>query len=759
MKIRDAFATRSLKPAPTPRLAPPTDLGLGRLGDRLERMADRMAGQDRQDRAIELGEAKQNQREREAEVRFEQRQAEAEAKQQQRQQEAEADALSLFRQAAEAREAWSGQGREAVDQGTAGETGWIDTWGASLDQDIAARVAAAPERLRPRLELDLRQTRSSVLDSFTGAATGLRSAQAVNEGGTALDAIVNATRQNPRLLEDNMRAADAVIDALDAPDQVKDQMRREYRSQIAGAALQRAIELNPAAALARIRGGEFDGILLPGALEQAADQALAEKEQNDREAEARAAQARMEARQRAEIAERRAREQRMEQRQQAAIAQAAREDARRTEIARAQPYVESRMQGNLMSLAQTGRSAADAPTVAEVEQTFGPTAASRYSLQLRQAEQVGSQFGRADGLSASQLSQRLATLRPRPGQAGYAEAQAVYQTASGMVQETLAARREDPVAYWRSTQRYGDATTLLRRRRPDLTAAQVDAAILAELQGRDGARRGQMRYLTNERARAIAPAFQPGSGENGAAALDRLQRDYGSLTPNVLAEVGAAAGSGNRIPLILAAVPAANRTTAAQALLAPGEARRASQAVQTAVRSELAPLRNSFAGLPGTDMQFNDIVSGANTMAAQFVREGQTEREAAANAAAMFMSGYSFRGGLRIPESTIRPNVAVNATGSTRALLLRQPDLLAPVGGSPGQPDARRQAAYASALQRNSRWISLADDSGVVLVDANNRPVRLANGREARFSWQEIGRLHGNAARSTWAAGVRGGDR
>lgn len=728
MKIRDVFGSRAPRLPGSPRVAPATDFGLKGLGEQLERITDRARMEDRADMQDREVEARQAKRDADLEQRQRKREAELDAKQKRREAEREAEDLEVFNQSARLREGWSARGREAIDAGTAGNGGWLAEFRAGMEAEIATALEGVPEALRPRLEMQLRRDAEGMANSFAEPASRQRAAQAVEQGSETLDALVNATRQNPAQLAENLEAVDAFIGALDAPQDVKDRLGRDYRSRVVEAALQRRIEQNPSQVLTEIREGKYNDVLNPDDLERSADQAAAEVAR--REEQARADRAREQA-----LAEQRRNNARMEAEQR----EANRRQQQAYERAAAAPVVASRIDSNLMSLARTGVPSRDAPSVAEVERVLGPGPAAQYRLDIETAQQTGRVLGRADLLPSRQLTTTVQGLRPQPGQANFAGQERVYQNTAATASSILQQRQQDPVTYWRGTQLYRDTVNEIRRRAPGMTPAQADQEALRQLQVRDGVPPGQVRYMTS--ARAAQVGAQLTNPQTAPTTVASIERTFGPrLAPQILFEASQTAdGRTASSARALATIPAGQRAGASELLFAPGPAPTVRRETQQAVDTALRPLRSTLVTGSGASANFADVSQAAGVMAARLEAQGMSREDAARTAAGMFSGQYDFRGGLRIPRTDGRSTSGITAgAASTRNFLLSDPALLGARGGPPGQSVSQRQAAYASELRRGSRWVNLADDSGAMLVDSNGRPVVLANGQIASFTWQEI---------------------
>lgn len=742
VKIRDRLGTSVPNATAAPRLAPATDLGLADAGQTLGQAANRMMDREERERSIATAEAKQKAREAE----FEAKERAREQEQEQKRKQDEADRLDLYTRKQSFSEEGTAQFIKDFEEGKAAEAGYFEGLISQWDAKAAQEVADAPEPLRARLALELREARGQLMAQHRDTAINARTEAVASKAQGGLDSIVNETRIAPGMMAGNLVKVEQMVSALDVREAVKTKLVEEYKGQVALAALEARIEVNPSAVVRDIKAGQFGELLDPSKLNAALNAAQNEVERLQREAEARAREAEMRQRQLAAIAEAKRRD---------AIEHAARMRAIRQ--ATEGPSVQAAMIDNLTSLSMSGRPAANAPSRAQIVDLIGLEAWSRYEIERNRAFKVYSATANWDALSPSEIQRRVAALRPKPGQAGYAEALEIYQgtakngsgeKSGGAIQKAadiVKARQSDPVAYWRGTEIFVDATARLRRSRPNLTQSQAESLILSDLQKRKGgAPDGRVRLLSQDQAGAFAAQLRPGTGGRGASnalkLIDDLGKQFGPNAGLALADI-ADAGKLPQIAALSAVAPGARRT-AAELLFAPTTTsldNKGKKEVETSLRRNLAPLLSSFGNSRGGREVADQAGLLGVTLVSQMEAQGVPRREAVQQVTSMFQGDYDFKEGLRFPQGVPNGPVLAGAR-QLRSRLLNDASLLAPVGGTPAMPEERRQQEYRLRLQGQSgaRWINTADDTGLMLVDGNGMPVRLKNGETARFTWTEL---------------------
>lgn len=730
IRLRDRLGTSVPNATPSPRLAPATDLGLAQAGATLGAAANRMMDREERQRSIADAEARQAARDAE----FEAKQKAREQEQEEKRKQDEADRLDLYSRKQSFSEAGTTQFIKDFEEGKAAEAGYFDNLVKDWDAKAAQEIADAPESLKTKLALELQEARAQLIAAHRPTAIDARTTAVATKAQDGLDSVVNETRIAPGMMAANLVKVEQLVSGLDVRQAVKDKLKNEYRGQVALAALEARIEVNPAAVVRDIKAGQFGELLDPGKLNAALNAAQNEVERRARDAEAKAREAEIRQKQLAAIAKAEQRDREIHAAEMRAIRQATQG-----------PGVQAAMMDNLASLSMSGRPSANQPSRAQIVDLLGREAASRYELAREKAVKTFAATGSFDALAPSELQQRVAALRPKPGQAGYADAMEIYQGAQQKASAILKQRQTDPVAYWRGTEIFSDATARLRKARPNLSQSQAETFILSDLQKRKGgATDGRVRLLSQDQASALAAQLRPGTGTRGASnalkLIDDLGRQFGPNAGLALADI-AEAGKLPQVAALSAIAPGA-RQTAAELLFSPATSsldNKGKKEVEASLRRNLSPLLSSFGNSRGGREVADQAGVLGVTLVSQMEAQGVPRREAVQQVTAMFQGDYAFKEGLRFPQGV--PNGPVlSGARQLRSRIINDPTLLAPVGGTPAMPEAQRQREYRLRLQGQSgaRWINTADDTGLMLVDGNGMPVRLKNGQVARFTWSEL---------------------
>lgn len=442
-------------------------------------------------------------------------------------------------------------------------------------------------------------------------------------------------------------------------------------------------------------------------------------------------------------------------------------------VARVQ--AEAAMRDNLASIAATGMPipGADPSALAEV---VSPAELAQYTASIEEARRQYAALPGFDGMSAAEITAHVEGLRPEPGQPGYAEAEAFHARASQIAQQTLTRRREDPAgaALAASPPLAGQleglqsGTREARRRAAAAYVAGQDA-----LQEEWGVARHQRRVLPKAGAAAIVAAFEgaedPGEGlRNLAGVLDAFtppagasgeqQRAAFAARTRVIGELKAAGADAGDIaaavdladdPVRLGRYIAATRGGALERL---DEADR--RKLNEAVEAELGPWLASFAAAPGS----TDLIEGRRLMAQRLAAErlaaGGSEREAARAGVDVLEGGYAFVGqqGWRMPrnlaESRIDnvPGERIARQGTARLMaFLGQNDgqgFYTPADNGRGLTDEQRRRRYADTVRARGRWVTTADDRGLVLMtpnlDGGWTAALSSEGRPIAYSWEQL---------------------
>jgi hypothetical protein len=722
VKIRSAFGARTPSQIRSASIAPPSDLGLGSLAQSLGAVANRAQNTAERERA-----------ELEQDRKYEKRVADSEAKQKSEKAKSEADTLAIMG----AQQSFNEFGTQAFmddeKQGLVSNGKYLEEYAARLDSQIAAKLEELPEDIRSRAAIELKAARGQLLSSNGRIANQLRASDEMAKAGNTIDAIASRILVKPTDLPNGLADAKKLIDAMPLSPAAKEAAYEDAKAKISEASLMGRIEHNPAAVLKDIKDGKFEGFIDSARLSSLMNAADAQVQQLRREAEARAAQARALAEQRRHNAEVEARQRQQQARQNAAIAEQAFRE-------RNLPGVQMALQSNIQSLTITGKYVANAPSDDTIRRVVGETGLSVYKQQVGMAQKVWSATGDMAALTPAQINMKINTLRPRGGEANYSELAQVHQYAVNQAQQTLQQRRNDPAGYWLGTSVFTDAMNDLKRSQPRLSDAQRQNLILPILQQRyGGAQDGRVRLVPIATAKEWGQQIAS-SPQTAVQRLAQIKEVYGRNTGAALADIAEA--SGNPGVRIMANIPANNQSRAVELLFAgPPKTRfntRQQNAIRSEVQSKMRPLLDSLASSGATRGMNEAYFESGTKMVMQLMDQGYGQANAVQEVTGLLRGNYRFSHGIRFPEDTGNVSMLAGTAFSVKSAIIADPSSLAPRGGVPNQTPEQRQKAYAAEIRRNSRWITLTDDSGILLIDAAGRPVMDVNNRPIVRTWQQL---------------------
>lgn len=448
---------------------------------------------------------------------------------------------------------------------------------------------------------------------------------------------------------------------------------------------------------------------------------------------------------------------------------------------------EQRVQSHLASIIATGQ--ATNLTAAEVRRLAGPVAEAAF---VRQEQQARAAYTVTRGLAALPPDEQLArveSLKPKGGEPDFAERQAVYELAVKTLTDARNLQLRDPAqatqtaetnaALWRAFQSaptrenatlWADDT--LRRQRasgtPETGLRVLPQAFAQQIAGRVKNAEGADTLPALQAAAALIDNF---GGHEGRVLTDLTRA---GLDPRDAAVLGQAGGN----PVALEQYARA-RNRGNVGLTADKRRDTRSEVVRA-----LGPLLETWAPLPGGQAGSDALVGGVETVAAALVADGRTPRQAAEEAARIYLRSYQFQEGYRIPrELTGRPvQLAyilpdeMNGLQGARAVagrrgfdggdrMVTRPaeeafrigalrtivDLiendgaaLPAVGVEPHLTDAQKRDRLAGIIGQRGRWVSTLDDGGLMLVIPNPAnpngvvPVLGADGQPIRRTWAQL---------------------
>lgn len=618
----------------------------------------------------------------------------------------QADALSMSTTAAGFR---ARQGARLIAEADAleddGVDGFTDRFGAGVDEAIEAEIGAMPERLQERMRAELTNARENLRARAFEVEHGRRVEMQERMLDRHFQNAGASVFHDATQYETELEKARAAIDVSGLSARRRAAAHERAPGVLANHRMLGLVDSNPNLALREINAGQWNEALTP---EQQA------RYRNAAEAEI--------ARRRAE-AERRA----------AAALDRARTDLR------------ARMEDDLASIAVTGRGVG--VQLNQIEAIFGADAADAYMQRRRETEETFALVSRWRFAEPEQIADDLRRQAPRAGQEGFAGRSERHGRLVRAAQGVVEARAADPVGAALA------ADPVLERAYADLGASTTSAAArrltLSQIQDRQarlGVPAAQRRIVSASMADNYAAQVRgAAAAERGrvlANMADEIQAVFGPSSAQALAEIGRAA----QMPDIgaLAAISDPNtRRRAAQALAAPEVDLGASQTRQLGARldSELGPLRESLAATPGGIERFAAARDAAERIARFEVANGASPQNAADTAAQAFASSYRFRDGMRIPRTwrgqPLNSSQIAQGAAALRADIGNEGRFHLPAG-DPLAADRDQAATSRDAFFMSSRWVSLPNDRGLVLVNRFGEAITDADGREITAGWEDL---------------------
>ncbi len=450
---------------------------------------------------------------------------------------------------------------------------------------------------------------------------------------------------------------------------------------------------------------------------------------------------------------------------------------------------------NVASIAATGQPIEGADPAALGAQ-LGPEGLARYSARIEEARRIHAATPGFSGMSGPEIAAHVESLRPQPGQAGFADAQQRYDLAARSAAAEIKAREDDPAAW------AAQAAPTLRTALNGLAAAdpqerQRSAAAYATgqmaLQAEAGIPERERRVFSKAAAAEIVATAEgdpdPANGLRGLSSVleafapptratpDQLREGWANRN-RVIAELRAAGADPGDIaaaldlgndPVRLGRYVAATRGEAFEKL--QGEDK---TDLEAAVDRAMGPYLQSWAGVPGSA----DLTAGRRLMAQRLAAEriasrGGSERDAATEAVNVVSGEYVFvsQQGWRMPRrlaeardpTTNRPQSGYAQAGAARqlaALALNDgAGFYTPADNGRGMSAEQRRRRYADTVRSSGRWFTTADDAGLVLMtpnlDGGWTPALDTGGRPIARAWSQLV----NAGRPTRTEGgvERGG--
>lgn len=431
--------------------------------------------------------------------------------------------------------------------------------------------------------------------------------------------------------------------------------------------------------------------------------------------------------------------------------------------------VERRVQSDLASILTTGKATDLAE--ADVAAVGGPVAQAAFARQRAQATQAYSVTRGLAGLPRAEQLARVESLKPAGGEADFAERQQIYDLAVNALAASQALQVNDPAKAVLTN----EATAALWRRYqagPTGESAATYAADTLARQRAMGTPETGLRILPSDYARQIAGRVKNAEGADTLPALQQaaaLVNQFGTNEGRILTELtraGMDAADAAIVGQVGNNAVALEQYARARARGNTGLTPTVQRDARAQVVDRLGPLLETLAPAEGGQQGTDALVTGVTRVASALVADGRSPRQAAAEATQVYLDGYSFRGGFRIPRAiAARPAtvnyptpdggprrqnrpadvaISVGTAGTVEDLAANGGAALGAYGTEPYLSDAQKRARQAHNIAYQGRWISTLDDSGLMLTIRDPRrpggvvPVLGADGQPIRRTWAQL---------------------
>lgn len=449
--------------------------------------------------------------------------------------------------------------------------------------------------------------------------------------------------------------------------------------------------------------------------------------------------------------------------------------------------LQERLNSHYASIQMTGQGTG--VTAAEVEAVGGPVAVAALQREERTRQLAYSVTRGLAGLPAAEQLARVESLKPKGGEADFAERQAAYELAVSTMSASQTLQATDPA---RAVQSADASAALWRAYAAERTpqAAQTWARDTLARQAALNVPESARRILPLDEARRVATAVKNAVGPdilNALQSANALVNQFGGDEGRILTELtrvgldaptAAIIGQAGDNPVALEDYA---RARARGNLGLTADKRRDTR---SEVVDALRPLLQTWAPLPGGRAGTDALVTGIETVAAAYVADGMSPRDAARAASRTYLNGYHFENGWRVPRAVAgrpaqvrhilpdempggagagaiarregfrgsaaiaeRPAAEAIRVGALRTvvdLIERDGATLPAAGVEPHLSDAQKRERLAGIIASRGRWVSTLDDDGLMLVIPNPAdpngvvPVLGAGGRPIRRSWAQL---------------------
>lgn len=197
------------------------------------------------------------------------------------------EAVTAAKQAVETEADWSQRLAKAKEGAPDGAPDFTKSVLEQFAEDKKARLAAAPETARGYLDLQLTRLGTSIQAKATDFEATARMTKQTREVGDIARLSANAVRSDDAALPQHVGTFTGAVMASSLSEPMKIEVLRQGREMLSVSAVQGRIERDPAAALAELGKGIFDGDLSPQTKDKLVNGAQAEIARRQQEAEQR----------------------------------------------------------------------------------------------------------------------------------------------------------------------------------------------------------------------------------------------------------------------------------------------------------------------------------------------------------------------------------------------------------------------------------------------------------------------------------------
>jgi hypothetical protein len=387
-------------------------------------------------------------------------------------------------------------------------------------------------------------------------------------------------------------------------------------------------------------------------------------------------------------------------------------------------------------------------SVQEVGSILGPAAATEFAIAQKEADEVWKLVAPFKSMSAAEINASLQAAKPKAG-AGLVAGARRFEAAQRIAADLLERRAKDPAGASLDNPVVNAAWQKFQKQADDPKAMAAWANITREQQKLWGIPAGAQKILPAGVAQEMASRIQNADPAQRSAELRAVVEQataWGGNAGAVMREVAAAAGGGDELAVLapLAGDPQA-MIRMSEAVGKPDVTGQLQKGVKrdlaAKVDGKLQRLYRSLAASPGGQEAISKTRDAIVRAAAADVAAGASPDAAVNKYATPYLGQYQFRDGWRAPKVWKGQEVKTSAIAQGAAahfIALQDSDRINwPVGDPRIKGDAARKAQL-QAMAANVRWITRADDGGLILVDENNQAVTMKNGEAIAPSWDEL---------------------